>query len=260
MHLREPGIDPLDPESHTPVRSIIAVQGTVEISGAGTLAIDVGQAWSMHGSEEPVVAHLDPMPKWVQPSDPTDMTLEASDARKGLMELLAEGDQTLETALREATSFRQSEVAALAGQTLLALGRGDVYFEGSGILNQPKQRAYWPDHFLAIQNIDQSRWSYAATGLDEIRFDEWIRPMASDHAIVNRIFAATITGWRRFRTRRNARFALHGGACFGDGKSTQIKDTTHYYPAPKKRMPYVANRTSRNGWRGKRKGEIRWPE
>ena len=58
MHLRQPGIDPLDPESHTPVRSIIAVQGTVEISGAGTQTIDVGQAWSMHGSEEPVVTRF----------------------------------------------------------------------------------------------------------------------------------------------------------------------------------------------------------
>jgi hypothetical protein len=36
---------------------------------------------------------------------------------------------------------------------LLVLGRGDVYFDGVGILNQPKQRLYWPDHFLALQQI-----------------------------------------------------------------------------------------------------------
>jgi hypothetical protein len=98
---------------------------------------------------------VDFVPDWIDPPDPNESTLQ-SNARSGLLELL-KGDQPLEITLREATLFRRAEVGALAGQTLLNLGRGDVYFGGDGILSEPKQRAYWPDHYLTLlATVDRS--------------------------------------------------------------------------------------------------------
>jgi hypothetical protein len=89
---------------------------------------------------------------------------------------LIKGDRPLEIALREATLFRRSEVAALAGQTLLNLGIGDVYFGGDGILSEPKQRAYWPDHFVTLMSsVDRS-----AESADQLR--ESIEKMDSANA------------------------------------------------------------------------------
>ena len=114
---------------------------------------------------------LEQLPDWVQPSEESDLSLEAT-ARNELLQLLSESDQPLEMALREATRFRKSEVAALAGQSLLSLGYSDVYFGGDGILNRKKQRAYWPDHFVALRGVlDQGGAS--AEGLREsiVRMD-----------------------------------------------------------------------------------------
>jgi hypothetical protein len=254
---RKPGFEPLAAENHTSIRTILAVQGTVTITGAGNQTIEPGQKWVMFGNEEPTVIDIDPMPKWVQPPDPSDMTLDAI-ARKGLLELFAEGDQPLEMALREATSFRRPEVAALAGRTLLVLGRGDVYFDGVGILNQPKQRAYWPDHFLALQQIvDRSDVSAA-----ELRDS------------IQRMDAAHGDAIMRLLTGYSQQQLIDGG----DTKLVQmldsqsmavrvlaienlrmIKGTINFYRAdqenPVRREPLIKK------WIAKqRSGDIRWPE
>ena len=142
-HVRQPGFDPLVEENHIPIRAIAAVQGSITISGQennepGGGTLETGQQWVLFGDEEPRITDLEEYPAWVEQPDESDLSLEAN-ARKGLLDLLTDSNQSFEIALREATSFRQSEVAALAGQTLLALRRGDVYFDAVGILNQPKQ-------------------------------------------------------------------------------------------------------------------------
>ncbi len=262
-HSRKPGLDPLVPKNHTAIRSIIAVQGTVSIMGTGNentdpkQSIQVGQQWAMSGKNVPTVSEIEPMPKWTQPSVGADMSLEAN-ARKGLMGLLAGGDQTLEMALREATSFRQSEVAALAGQTLLELGKGDVYFDGVGILNQRKQRAYWPDHFLALERVVDQGGESAAQLRDSIqRMDS-----ANGESIMR-----LLTGYSQQQLTDGGDLEL---VEFLDSPSMavrvlaienlqRISDIRNYYPAHEenavRREPYIRKWMVRQD-----KGTIRWPK
>ena len=157
--------------------------------------------------------------------------------------------QTLETALREATSFRKSEVAALAGQTLLFLGRGDVYFDAVGILNQPDQRAYWTDHFLALQEIVNQGGQRAAKLRDSIeRMDS-----ANGDAIMR-----LLTGYSQQQLSDGGDLEL---VEMLDSPSMAVRvlaieiyaesRTRHTTTAPSRRMPYDVSRTSRNGWHGK---------
>jgi hypothetical protein len=76
---------------------------------------------------------------------------------------LVRSNEASELSLREAMDFRRAEVGALAAQTLLLLGRHDVYFGAEGVFNQVRQRTYWPDHFNAmLQAINRGPETAAA--------------------------------------------------------------------------------------------------
>jgi hypothetical protein len=156
MHIRDSGFDPLKPENRVPLARVLSVQGTIQLTADRSgQTLQTGQQWIKRGSTDAKITPVESVPDWIDAPDPADSTLE-SGARDGLLELL-KGDQPLEIALREATLFRRTEVGALAGQTLLNLGRGDVYFGGDGILNQSKQKLFWPDHFVSLlATVDRS--------------------------------------------------------------------------------------------------------
>lgn len=160
---RPPGLDPFNPLHRVTIRSILSVQGTVSVNGEA--ALETGQLWLQHDDRPAEIETLETLPSWTQPADPAGRSLEAG-AREELLRLLAASEQSLEMTLREATHHRKAEVGALAGQTLLAMGYGDVYFGNDGILSNVEQRAYWPDHFLALQEVF-NQGGAAATGLIE---------------------------------------------------------------------------------------------
>ncbi len=170
-HFRAPGFDPLQVEHRIPLSRVLSVQGSLMLKIEDREeTLQTGQQWVKRGSSEAKISPVEEVPAWIDPPDLADTSLEAG-AREGLLELI-KGDQTLEIALREATLFRRSEVAALAGQTLLNLGIGDVYFGGDGILSEPKQRAYWPDHFTALMSsVDRSAASAARLRASIVKMD-----------------------------------------------------------------------------------------
>ncbi len=148
-HFRAQGFDPLVPENRIPLAGILSVQGTIALGVDGkSESLGTGQQWIKRESAAAKISPAEAVPAWIDPPDPTASSLESS-ARSGLLEML-KGEQPLEIALRESTTFRRSEVGALAARTLATLGRGDVYFGGDGVLSEPKQRAYWPEHFLTL--------------------------------------------------------------------------------------------------------------
>lgn len=155
-HFRAAGFDPLKPENRIPLTGILSVQGTFKVGIAGTQqTLKTGEQWIKRGADDAEVTPVETVPEWINPPDPNSTDLEAV-ARDGLLELLKR-DQPLEIALREATLFRRTEVAALASEALLSLGHGDVYFGGEGVLSQSSQRLFWPDHVrLLVATVDRS--------------------------------------------------------------------------------------------------------
>lgn len=148
-HFRSPGLDPFDAASRVDLTGVLCVQGATKLtSGDKAQPLQTGQQWVKRGPGDAKVSPVDTVPVWVDPPDPTATSL-AAGARDGLLELI-NGQPSLEMALREATLFRRSEVAALAAESLLHLGQGDIYFGSDGILSEPKQRAYWPEHYLEL--------------------------------------------------------------------------------------------------------------
>ena len=148
-HTRKPSLDPLLAENHVPVRHVIALKGAVKIDfGGASQTLDSGSQWTQVGGGEPRVEVLGAVPVWA--AEPVaDANSLAVTARNDLLTLL-DGASSLEIGLRELLGFRRSEVAALAAQTLLGLGRSDVYFGGAGVFNDLKQRAYWSQHYDAL--------------------------------------------------------------------------------------------------------------
>ena len=148
-HKREPGLDPLLAETHVAVRHLIAVNGSVtaEIGGL-SIAIESGNQWSQVGGDEPSLEPLGAVPDWATEVAPNADVL-ATTARQNLMAMLDDAP-SLEIGLRELLGFRRSEVADLAARSLLVLGKSDVYFGGAGVFSDPKQRAYWPQHYEAL--------------------------------------------------------------------------------------------------------------
>jgi hypothetical protein len=256
-HRRAPGLDPLIAENHVHTRIIRAVQGTIQIDTNDAQTIETGQQWLSADDSAAVISADDPLPVWIAPPAELELSLEAT-ARQGLLELLAENEQGLEIGLREATGFRRAEVAALAGQTLLSLGRGDVYFDAVGILNQPNQRAYWRDHFLALQQaVDQS--VETAAGLhDSIR-----RMDAINGAAIIRL----LTGFSQQQLRDGGDLEL---VEMLDSPSMAVRvlaienlraimDTTLYFRAEQENA--VRREAGIKKWLARqRKGDIRWPE
>jgi hypothetical protein len=148
-HFRSPGTDPIDSTEQVELVGILTVQGSVQIRQAGeTTDLITGQQWIKRGDNSPKVSTFSSVPDWIVPPPPVEQSLDDS-AREGLLGLI-DKDEPIERALREATTFRRPEVAALAAQTLLSLGQADIYFGGDGILSEPKQRQYWPEHFKAL--------------------------------------------------------------------------------------------------------------
>ncbi|MEE2936542.1 MAG: hypothetical protein VYA84_11160, partial [Planctomycetota bacterium] len=145
---RAAGLDPTEANNRRTLLTIQTLQGEAEITYANVpTTLIASQQWSKGGSNQPQVTDSESEPQWLDPEN-DDPLLQA--AKKGLLGLI-EDAEPLEIELREARLFRRLEVGALAAETLLFLGYGDVYFGGDGILSDPKQRPYWSDHFKALQ-------------------------------------------------------------------------------------------------------------
>ncbi len=150
-HFRAPGQDPLEPGNGVELTGVLCVQGSMKLaSGDATESLQTGQQWVKRTAADAKISPVDSVPEWINPPDPAVTSL-AAGAREGLIELIS-GEPSLEIALREATLFRRSEVAALAAESLLYFGQGDIYFGSDGILSEPKQRAYWPEHYLELMS------------------------------------------------------------------------------------------------------------
>ncbi len=146
---RPPGLDPLVVKNRTRFMAALAVQGPLTItSESKEHELATGVQWIRKGDSSEETSPVDSILPWIDPPASGVVSIESS-ARDGLLAVL-QGAPSLELALTEATSFRRSEVAALAARTLLLMGRADIYFGGDGIMNQPKQRLYWGSHFQSL--------------------------------------------------------------------------------------------------------------
>jgi hypothetical protein len=123
----------------------------VLISEGSENTLITGQQWHREGDSQPEVDVIDSIPDWIDPPGPNESVLESA-ARDGLLAIV-DIDQPIDLSLIEATSFRRAEVGALAAQTLLYMGRADVFFGGDGVLSEAKQQAYWPDQYQALMAV-----------------------------------------------------------------------------------------------------------
>ncbi len=148
-HTREPGVDPLLARNHVAVRHLTAINGnvTAEVGGL-SFEIESDHQWTQVGGNKPSLEALDAEPDWATEVIAGADVL-AMKAQENLLEMLGDAP-SLEIGLRELLGYRRSEVADLAARTLLELGKSDVYFGGAGIFSDPKQRAYWPQHYDAL--------------------------------------------------------------------------------------------------------------
>ena len=116
-HFRAPGFDPLKSENHLTTSTILAVQGEAELALDGsTTTIATGELWTRRGKGEAEIEQIETAPAWIENPD-ADQEDVYTLARDTLLELIAV-DQPIEQSLREATMFRRSEVAALAGRVI----------------------------------------------------------------------------------------------------------------------------------------------
>ncbi len=164
-HFRPLGANPLVPANRVPTYRVVSVQGNALIqavpvpgdanpAASDTLTLEPNQQFRGKGIQSATISPVDRLPTWIDAAAKKDVL--ADSARAGLMEFTTK-DEPIEKSLREAMTFRRVEVAALAAETLLLLGRADVYFGGDGILNRPRQRLYWEEHVdMLRQQIDSS--------------------------------------------------------------------------------------------------------
>lgn len=253
-YFRAPGLDPLEPGNRIPVTSLVLVQGSLTAeSKRGVEEIAAGKERIVRGVAEPAWGELDAAPGWI---DPVDSPLNAS-ARSGLLELL-DGSQPIELQLREATLFRRSEVAALAGRTLLGMGQADVYFGGDGLFNEAKQRAFWPDHYSAVlAAVDRS-----AETAEELH-DSIVRMDSANAGSLLRL----LTGFTQEQLEQGADQELvelldspsMAVRVFALENLQRITGTTLYFRPdqdnPVRRAPIIKKWETRL-----RKGDIRWPQ
>ncbi|GAB5516352.1 hypothetical protein [Rhodopirellula baltica] len=163
-HFRPLGMDPRVPANRMPVYRVIAVQGTVELkeqpleeddaeADPETVTLASGQQWQGRGKSAAEVSDVERLPNWIDPPEKADLLV--TSAREGLLEFVSRDgsfdDKELEKELREAMAFRRVEVSALAAQTLLLIGRADVYFGATGILSTPRHRLYFTEHFRQLR-------------------------------------------------------------------------------------------------------------
>ena len=170
VHLRPVGMDPLLPQNRRPVYRIIVVQGqaTVQARFASgdspavtedAITLETGDQWQGRGTQPIAVSSVDILPSWID--DVGRPKLSVDSAKKGLLKFI--DNDPLEKSLREAMAFRRVEVAALAAETLLLLGRADVYFGKDGILSRPRQRVFWTEHFEMLRQHIASSAEAAAS-------------------------------------------------------------------------------------------------
>jgi hypothetical protein len=160
--LRRAGFDPFKSENRTPVARIVVIADQDGLAGeiglvtnGGDIDLNASQQWLARGEDAGNVLDLPEPVSWVTKNDSEASILDQS-AREGLLSLIDQ-PQPLILSLREATSFRRAEVAGLAAQLMLQLGHWDVYFGTDGILSQPKQRAYWTEHYRTLRgSMDRS--------------------------------------------------------------------------------------------------------
>ncbi|MGB7327477.1 MAG: hypothetical protein WBD31_21555 [Rubripirellula sp.] len=256
-HFRAPGYDPKVPENRVELAGVLSVQGSIALEAEpGEETLNTGLQWVKRGASAPTTSPVDAEPAWISPPSPTATSL-AAGAREGLLELI-KSDQPLEIALREATLFRRSEVAALAAETLLHMGQGDVYFGSDGILSETKQRAYWPEHFLELlATVDRS--AIAAEQLEQS---------------IKKMDATNATAIMRLLTGYSQKQLIEGDdetlVNLLDSEAmavrvlalenlNKITGTTLYFRAEQdnavRRAPGIKKWIARQ-----RKGDIRWPE
>ncbi|KLU03184.1 putative transmembrane protein [Rhodopirellula islandica] len=165
-HLRPLGMDPRVPGNRMPIYRVTAVQGSVQLKDQASTPIDgdaesapevvtlePNQQWRGRGTGEAEVSDVERLPNWIDPPEKADLLV--TSAREGLLEFVSRDgsfdDKQLEKELREAMAFRRVEVSALAAQTLLMIGRADVYFGATGILSTPRHRLYFTEHFQQLR-------------------------------------------------------------------------------------------------------------
>ncbi len=155
----------MDPEAAGSTSSrvlISALQGEVawESAQGQSQVIEVGQQLSfVDGAMTGVGAPESPL-EWIDAPPPPPTSLEHI-AKAGLWEFMLASDVPADLALRDATNHRRSEVVALAAQSLLLVGGADMMFGSDGLLNRATQRAYWTQHFEALQSAISRGPEYA---------------------------------------------------------------------------------------------------
>jgi hypothetical protein len=154
---RELGTDPMVAENLSTEVQLTSMLGDWSIAGTDApKTLGQGQQITITlDADQMVVGEvimLDMPVPWVDPETDTG-SLEAS-AASDLLELVrTDNSPSLVLSLHVALDFRRNEVAALAGQTLLALGDASGYFGVDGLLHNPKQRLYWSEHLTAIRSM-----------------------------------------------------------------------------------------------------------
>ncbi|MCC9655817.1 hypothetical protein [Rhodopirellula halodulae] len=174
--VRPLGMDPRVPRNRRLVYRVIAVQGSVQLTvtdttsddNADAVTLEEGQQWRASGNAAAEISDMERLPNWIDPPEKADLLV--TSAREGLLEFVSHDggvdDDELEKELREAMAFRRVEVSALAAQTLLLIGRADVYFGANGILSTPRHRLYFTEHFQQLRQHMASD-AEAAKALDE---------------------------------------------------------------------------------------------
>lgn len=159
IHFRPAGVDPLVPENRRPIYRIIATQNGATIESQLTksdgelvtekaVTLKTGEQWQGRGDQPIAITTVSILPEWIDDAAQKNLPIES--ARKGLLDFV-DPAKPIEKSLREAMAFRRIEVAALAAETLLLLGRADVYFGSDGILSRPRQRLFWTEHFQMLR-------------------------------------------------------------------------------------------------------------
>lgn len=148
--LRPPGMNPEDASATQRFVQVWAAEGMPQWRSGNRpeVTLETGQLLTLGSGNLVSLTDARSTPAWVAEPVEAVGSIESS-ARKGLLELVR-SNEAIELSLREAMDFRRAEVGAIAAQTLLLLGRHDVYFGGEGVFNQVRQRTYWPEHFNAM--------------------------------------------------------------------------------------------------------------
>ena len=264
-HIREPGVDPRVEGNRVPYVEVATAMGSAELRPIGetelsvtdgSLTLETNWQWVRRGESASEVSQIDAVPPWIDTPQVSPTSLEQT-AREGLLARL-DDERSLEMSLRETIQYRRVEVGALAAQALLFMGEPDVYFGSDGVLSEPDQKSYWPDHYRALLlAVDSSKRSARAVDRAIAQMD------AADHEKLFQLLVgfsqedlkdgadAKLVQWLRSPSMAVRVLALEN--------LRRITGTTLYF------KPWETNVTRRDNDASKwevrvRKGGIRWPE